>query len=153
MPLLECRDLAFSYPTDVQALAGVTLSIEPGESVAIVGRNGSGKTTLVKHWNGLLTPQLGAVWVDGQPVAGREPADLAPLVGLVFQNPGDQIFQSRVTEEVSFGLRQLGLRGPELATQAAAALAERALRPAGGEPLTLDDAAVMLRQVTGRAAA
>jgi energy-coupling factor transport system ATP-binding protein len=127
MPLLECRDLVFSYPNGVQALAGVTLSVEPGESVAIVGRNGSGKTTLVKHWNGLLTPQLGTVWVDQQAVAGREPADLAPLVGLVFQNPSDQIFQSRVTEEVSFGLRQLGLRGTELAQRAGAALAETGL--------------------------
>jgi energy-coupling factor transport system ATP-binding protein len=124
MPLLECRDLVFAYPNGVQALAGVSLSVEAGEAVAIVGSNGSGKTTLVKHLNGLLAPQSGFVWVDGQPLGKREPADLAPLVGLVFQNPSDQIFQSRVDEEVKFGLRQLGLRGQALADRAMAALEE-----------------------------
>lgn len=119
--------MVFSYPQGVQALAGVTWRVEAGESVAIVGRNGSGKTTLVKHLNGLLAPQSGSVWVDGQAVAGREPAELAPHVGLVFQNPSDQIFQSRVDEEVSFGLRQLGLRGQALTDRAAAALAETGL--------------------------
>jgi energy-coupling factor transport system ATP-binding protein len=125
--MLECRDLVFSYPHSGPALAGVNWSVEPGEAVAIVGRNGSGKTTLAKHLNGLLAPQAGSVWVDGQAVAGREPAELAPLVGLVFQNPSDQIFQSRVDEEVSFGLRQLGLRGDVLAERVRAALADTSL--------------------------
>lgn len=123
MPLIEIRELAFSYPNGIQALRGVNLTIEDGESVGIVGRNGSGKTTLVKHFNALFTPQSGSVLVEGQRTVDREPADLAAIIGLVFQNPSDQIFKSRVWDEVAFGVRQLGFDGSELESRVSAALA------------------------------
>jgi len=114
MPILEVRELFFAYPNGVRALNGVSLVVEPGEAVAIVGRNGSGKTTLVKHFNNLLTAQQGTILVNGQPGVGREPAELAATLGIVFQNPADQIFQSKVRDEVGFGLLRLGASGSEL---------------------------------------
>lgn len=124
MPLLECRDLEFKYPNGVQALAGVSLEVEAGQSIAIVGRNGSGKTTLVKHFNGLLVPQQGSVSIEGSPILNRDPAELAPIVGLVFQNPSDQIFQGRVWDEIGFGVKQLGFTGKAFDDRVNAALAE-----------------------------
>ena len=120
--ILEVDDLSFAYSNGVQALQGVSLSVEAGEAVAIIGRNGSGKTTLVKHFNGLLTSQQGTVFVDGQPLGALQPAQLASTIGLVFQNPSDQIFLGRVWDEVAFGARQLGLRGGELEQRVAYAL-------------------------------
>jgi energy-coupling factor transport system ATP-binding protein len=122
MPILEVRDLFFAYPNGVQALNGVSLVIEPGETVAIVGRNGSGKTTLVKHFNSLLTAEQGSIWVNGQSVFGREPAELAASLGIVFQNPADQIFQSKVQDEVGFGPLRLGATGPALLSRIKVAL-------------------------------
>ena len=101
------RGLVHSYPGGVTALRGVDLTIEPGESVAIVGQNGSGKTTLVKHFNGLLRPAAGSVVVGGEALGTRRVSDLAGQVGFVFQNPDDQLFQSRVDREVAFGPRNL----------------------------------------------
>jgi len=114
MTLLQVEELCFAYPGGVQALNGVNLSIAAGEGVAIIGRNGSGKTTLVKHFNGLLQPSAGRVLVNGEPTAGREPAELAPAIGLVFQNPDDQIFSTRVWDEVAFGPRNLGCSPEEI---------------------------------------
>lgn len=130
MSLLECKELEFTYPNGVHALAGVSFAVEAGESLAIVGRNGSGKTTLVKHLNGLLTPSSGSVLIDGQPILKRDPAELAPIVGLVFQNPSDQIFQARVWDEVAFGVKQLGMVGQALEDRVANALAEVGLSTA-----------------------
>ena len=98
----------------VTALEGVTLALPPGQRVALVGQNGSGKTTLVRHLNGLLRPTSGRVVVGGEDAAGRTVAQLAGLVGLVFQDPSRQIFAGTVRAEVEFGPRNLGLRGAEL---------------------------------------
>jgi energy-coupling factor transport system ATP-binding protein len=106
---IEVRGLAHRYPGGIEAVRGVSLSIAPGETVAIVGQNGSGKTTLVKHLNGLLRPDAGSVLLDGRDIAQRRVSDLARLVGFVFQNPDDQLFNSRVDKEVGFGPRNLGL--------------------------------------------
>jgi energy-coupling factor transport system ATP-binding protein len=131
MPAVECAGLTFTYPGGVRALDGVDLLVEAGEAVAIVGQNGSGKTTLIRHLNGLISPSEGSVTVGGRAVAGTEPADLAPVIGLVFQNPGDQIFQSKVIDEVSFGVRQLGLAEDVIATRVATALGQVGLATAG----------------------
>jgi energy-coupling factor transport system ATP-binding protein len=104
---IEVHGLVHRYPGGVEAVRGVNLTIEPGESVAIVGQNGSGKTTLVKHFNGLLRADEGSVTVDGQALGSRRVSDLAGQVGFVFQNPDDQLFQSRVDREVGFGPRNL----------------------------------------------
>lgn len=105
---ITITDLTFTYPSGVQALRGITLTIEPGAAVAIVGENGAGKTTLVKHFNGLLRPGGGSVMVGEWDTRKYSVAKLASRVGYVFQNPDDQLFERTVLKEVSFGPRNLG---------------------------------------------
>ncbi len=131
--MIEVRELVFIYPDGTRAINGVSLSIERGEAVAIVGQNGSGKSTLVKHLNGLLRPTEGAVLLDGGATVGRRVAQLAAQVGLVFQDPDRQIFAGRVRAEVSFGPRNLGLRGSELDAAVDGALAAVGLDGAASE--------------------
>jgi energy-coupling factor transport system ATP-binding protein len=106
---LEIHNLVHRYPGGIEAVRGVSLSIAPGEAVAIVGQNGSGKTTLVKHLNGLLRPHSGSAFVGGVDIAATPVSDLASTVGFVFQDPDDQLFNSRVDKEVGFGPRNLRL--------------------------------------------
>jgi energy-coupling factor transport system ATP-binding protein len=105
---ISTSDLTFTYPSGVQALRGVSLTLVSGESVAIVGENGAGKTTLVKHFNGLLRPTGGSVSVGEWNAATVSVAKLASRVGYVFQNPDDQLFERSVIKEASFGPRNLG---------------------------------------------
>jgi energy-coupling factor transport system ATP-binding protein len=114
--------VAFTYPSGVRALDGVTLAIEAGEAVAVIGQNGSGKSTLVRHLNGLLRPERGRVLVQGADIRGRHVAEIARQVGLAFQDPDRQIFAGRVRAEVAFGPRNLGVRGPDLDAAVAGAL-------------------------------
>jgi energy-coupling factor transport system ATP-binding protein len=107
--------LVHRYTNGPEAVRGVSLTIQPGESVAILGQNGSGKTTLVKHLNGLLRPAEGRVLLGGEPTDGRSVAELAGTVGFVFQNPDDQLFERSVEREVAFGPRNLGLTAPDVA--------------------------------------
>lgn len=100
----------------VRALDGVGLRVAAGERVALVGQNGSGKTTLVRHLNGLLRPTSGRVLLDGADASARTVAQLARSVGLVFQDPDQQIFAGSVRAEVEFGPRNLQLRGSQLRT-------------------------------------
>ncbi|MCX6642079.1 MAG: energy-coupling factor transporter ATPase, partial [Candidatus Bathyarchaeota archaeon] len=109
-PLIQINDLFFSYPSGVEAIKGVTLNISNGEYVAIMGENGAGKTTLVKHLNGLLKPKHGKIIIDGTDVSKVSVATLARKVGLVFQNPDDQLFAEDVEEELSFALRNFGFK-------------------------------------------
>jgi energy-coupling factor transport system ATP-binding protein len=105
---IEIRDLEFTYPTGVQALRGISLIIESGEQVAIVGQNGAGKTTLVKHLNGLLRPTSGYVRIGDWDTKEHAVAKMARRVGYVFQNPDEQLFSKTVGVEVAFGPRNLG---------------------------------------------
>jgi energy-coupling factor transport system ATP-binding protein len=123
MNALRTERLVHVYDGGVRALDGVDVAIEAGERVALIGQNGSGKTTLVRHFNGLLRPTEGRVFVGDDDAAGRTVARLAHSVGLVFQDPDRQIFRSGVRSEVEFGPRNLGLRGTELAAAVDAALA------------------------------
>jgi len=120
---IDIEGVTFDYPDGTRALAGVDLTIRPGERVAIVGRNGSGKSTLVRQLNGLLRPTLGRVLLDGSDTKGRHVAELARTVGLLFQNPDRQIFAGSVRGEVAFGPRNLGRRGAELDRAVEGALA------------------------------
>ncbi len=111
-PILEVKDAYYTYPSGVQALKGVSISVDRGEFVAIMGENGAGKTTLVKHFNGLLKPQKGQVFLDGVDVSVATVASLARKLGLVFQNPDDQLFAEDVEEEISFALKNFGFEKP-----------------------------------------
>ena len=112
--MIRCQGLVHVYPGGTRALDGVDLEIKAGERVAIIGQNGSGKSTLVLHWNGLLRPTSGSVFVDGRATEGQRVAALARSVGLTFQDPDRQIFAGRIRTEVGFGARNLGLRGAAL---------------------------------------
>jgi energy-coupling factor transport system ATP-binding protein len=111
--LIQLEDVSFSYDGVYSALAGVSLQIDDGESVAIMGNNGAGKTTLVKHFNGLLRPNQGRVIVNGVDARRRSVAELSKEIGLVWQNPDHQLFLDTVTKEIVFGLRNLGFSTEE----------------------------------------
>lgn len=111
---IEISDLQFIYPTGVQALFGISLTIDSGEQVAIIGQNGSGKTTLVKHLNGLLQPTSGYVRIGDWDTKKQSVAKLARRVGYVFQNPDEQLFSKNVGMEVAFGPRNLGYTGEQV---------------------------------------
>ncbi|SDF36373.1 cobalt/nickel transport system ATP-binding protein [Blastococcus aurantiacus] len=121
-PSLLVEDVAFAYPDGHQALYGVDLRIEPGERVALLGPNGAGKTTLVLHLNGILRPGRGTISVAGLPVTKTNLREVRRRVGIVFQDPDDQLFMPTVGEDVAFGPRNLGLPEPEVAARVAAAL-------------------------------
>jgi energy-coupling factor transport system ATP-binding protein len=106
--MIEVQEVYFKYPSGVEALKGVSLTIQDGEFVAIMGENGAGKTTLVKHFNGLLKPTKGRVLVDGVETTKVSVANLARKVGFVFQNPDHQLFSETVEEEIAFALKNFG---------------------------------------------
>jgi energy-coupling factor transport system ATP-binding protein len=112
--IIRVRDLWYRYTEDIVALKGVTLDIDDGDFLAVIGQNGSGKTTLVKHFNGLHRPSSGRVHVGERDTQDLDVGELARTVGLVFQNPDHQIFCPTTREEVAFGPKNLGLRGQEL---------------------------------------
>jgi energy-coupling factor transport system ATP-binding protein len=108
--MIDAKELYFTYPSGVEALKGISMIIRDGEFVAIMGQNGAGKTTLVKHFNGLLKPTKGQVFVDGVDVSKVSVATLSKNVGFVFQNPDHQLFSETVEEEISFALRNFGFK-------------------------------------------
>ena len=101
------ESLVHRYPNGIEAVRDVSLSIEPGEAVVILGQNGSGKTTLVKHFNGLLRPASGRVLLDGEATEGVPVDQIAATIGFVFQNPDEQLFERSVEREVAFGPKNL----------------------------------------------
>jgi energy-coupling factor transporter ATP-binding protein EcfA2 len=107
-PIIQTKDLRFSYTPDVEVLHGIDLNIYKGQFVSIVGRNGSGKTTIVKHFNGLYKPTSGHVIVKGVDTKKTTVADLSKFVGYCFQNPDHQIFSSVVIDELAYGPKNLG---------------------------------------------
>jgi cobalt/nickel transport system ATP-binding protein len=113
-PVLDVRGLAYAYPDGHQALYGVNLHVHRGERVALLGPNGAGKTTLVLHLNGILTAGVGSVEVSGLPVARENLLEVRRRVGVVFQDPDDQLFMPSVRDDVAFGPANLGLRGSAL---------------------------------------
>ncbi|MDG4792847.1 ABC transporter ATP-binding protein [Micromonospora sp. WMMD1082] len=124
-PSLDVRGVRYAYPDGHVALHGVDLTVARGERVALLGPNGAGKTTLVLHLNGILTPTEGDIVVGGLAV-NRDRARLAEIrrrVGIVFQDPDDQLFLPTVAEDVAFGPANLGLRGAELTARVDEALA------------------------------
>lgn len=126
-PSLLIENLAFAYPDGNQALYGVNLKIEKGERVALLGPNGAGKTTLVMHMNGIHPTAHGKVEVAGQLVDSKNKAAIKEIrskVGIVFQDPDDQLFMPTVGEDVAFGPYNMGKRGAELDQIVADSLAQ-----------------------------
>jgi cobalt/nickel transport system ATP-binding protein len=114
---LLIEELAFAYPDGNQALFGVNLKINKGERVALLGPNGAGKTTLVMHLNGILSTLHGKVFVAGKLVDSKDKEGLKQIrskVGIVFQDPDDQLFMPTVGQDVAFGPYNMGLRDTEL---------------------------------------
>lgn len=114
MSTVELRGVEFSYPDGRVALRGVDLSVAAGERVALLGPNGSGKTTLALHLNGILRASAGSMTVAGLELDDANLSEIRRRVGLVFQDPNDQLFMPTVREDVAFGPANLGLTGEEL---------------------------------------
>jgi cobalt transport protein ATP-binding subunit len=108
--MIEAQDIHFTYPNGVEALKGISLTIQNGEFVAIMGQNGAGKTTLVKHFNGLLKPTKGKALIDEVDTTKVSVATLARNVGFVFQNPDHQLFSETVEDEIAFALKNFGFK-------------------------------------------
>ncbi len=118
---IEVSDLKFSYPDGHVALRGVSFRIAPGEKVALVGPNGAGKSTLLLHLNGLLRGE-GRITVCGLPLTTENLARVRRMVGLVFQNPEDQLFSPTVFDDVAYGPIYQGLDEAEVRQRVAQAL-------------------------------
>jgi len=113
-PAVRVRGLHYSYPDGHMALDGIDLDVEPGERVALLGPNGAGKTTLMLHLNGVLTASAGAVEIGGTVLARNTLRDIRRRVGLVFQDPDDQLFMPTLAQDVAFGPANFGIEGDAL---------------------------------------
>ncbi|WP_458402933.1 energy-coupling factor ABC transporter ATP-binding protein [Methanobrevibacter sp.] len=113
---LETKNLSFTYPDKTQALKNVNIQIKKGEKIAIMGPNGAGKSTLFSHFNGLSEPTSGHVEIDGEKIVFErdELLKVRQKVGIVFQDPNDQLFAPTVKEDVAFGPMNLGLEYEEV---------------------------------------
>jgi cobalt transport protein ATP-binding subunit len=120
---LQVTGLTYAYPDGHRALHGVDLRVAPGERVALLGPNGAGKTTLVLHLNGILRASAGRVAVGGLPVAPAHLKEIRRRVGIVFQDPDDQLFMPTVGDDVAFGPANFGVTGAALRERVDAALA------------------------------
>ncbi|WP_407442507.1 energy-coupling factor ABC transporter ATP-binding protein [Rhodococcus sp. (in: high G+C Gram-positive bacteria)] len=121
-PAVELEAVQHVYPDGRHALRGIDLAVEPGERVAVLGPNGSGKTTLMLHLNGVLAPSSGTVRIGGTPVTRSTLRGIRSRVGLVFQNPDDQLFMPTVSQDVAFGPANFGVSEPELGSRVQSAL-------------------------------
>lgn len=112
--IVEVQDLTHTYADGTAAVRGISFRIHHGESVAVVGANGAGKSTLLLHLNGFLTPQKGVVRIGDFPLTKGTLRDIRRTVGMIFQDPDDQLFMPTVAEDVAFGPLNLGLPPEEV---------------------------------------
>ncbi|MCE0535604.1 energy-coupling factor ABC transporter ATP-binding protein [Kineosporia rhizophila] len=133
-PAVAVEGLRFSYPDGHAALDGVDLTVQRGERLAVLGPNGAGKTTLALHLNGILRPTDGSVRIDGVPVVKENLQQIRRRVGLVFQDPDDQLFMPTVREDIAFGPRNLGLSAAETAARVESALEKVGLTDLADRP-------------------
>jgi cobalt/nickel transport system ATP-binding protein len=114
MTRLLLKDLTYTYPDGTEAISGINLSIAKAEFAGILGYNGSGKTTLLKIMDGLLKDFQGSVFLDGVDIRGLAPREIYRKMGIVFQNPNDQLFAPTVFEDVAFGPMNMGFTEKEV---------------------------------------
>ena len=126
MSVLDIDDISFSYPDGTMVLNGLSLAVAAGESVAILGPNGAGKTTLLLQLIRILHPETGTITVDGIELADESAREVRRRIGMVFQDPDDQLFMPSVREDVAFGPANFGHNGDELE-----AIVDRALAQVG----------------------
>ena len=122
MIMLKVEGLRYRYPDGTNALNGVNIDVAKGEFLAILGANGSGKTTLLKHLNGLLKPTVGSIILDGKKLSELKPTEVFRKVGMVFQDPNDQLLAPSVEEDVAFGPLNLNLKYDEIMSRVMNAL-------------------------------
>ena len=132
--IVQVEDLSYSYPDGTKALNGVSFLVTHGEPVAVVGANGAGKSTLLLHLNGYLTPQAGRVRIGDFPLTKETIKNIRKAVGMVFQNPDDQLFMPTVSDDVAFGPLNLGLPEEEVVRRVADALERVGVRELGDRP-------------------
>jgi cobalt/nickel transport system ATP-binding protein len=111
---IEVINLTYTYPDGTKAIENINLTIKKGENLAILGPNGAGKSTLLHHFNGLMMPASGKVYVLGKEVTKKNLEEIRQKVGLVFQDPDDQLFARTVSQDVAFGPTNLGLPKSEI---------------------------------------
>ncbi|HOO37820.1 MAG TPA: ABC transporter ATP-binding protein [Deltaproteobacteria bacterium] len=121
--IVEAHDLEYTYPDGTRALYGVSFRITHGESVGLVGANGAGKSTLLQHLSGCLFPVSGTVHIGDFPLTKRNVDDVRRHVGMIFQDPDDQLFMPSVFEDVAFGPLNLGMPPQEVEKRVMDALA------------------------------
>lgn len=109
MHLIETRNLCYSYPGSVKALEDINFIAPRNSRIAVMGSNGAGKSTLFKHFNGIFRATSGSVLIRGEPITKANIREVRKFVGIVFQNPDDQIFAPTVAQDVAFGPTNLGL--------------------------------------------
>jgi len=120
--LIEAREVCFAYPQGADVLNGISFRITHGEAVGLIGGNGAGKSTLLLHLNGFLTPRGGEIRIGDTPLTAQTVAAVRRTVGVVFQDPDDQLFMPTVAEDVAFGPLNLGLPMDEVERRVAVAL-------------------------------
>ncbi len=133
-PAAEVHNVSFAYPDGTKALRGISCRMEAGEAVGLVGGNGAGKSTLLQHLNGGLMPSSGAVRIGGKPVTRDTLAEIRREVGMVFQDPDDQLFMPTVFDDVAFGPLNLELPADEVKTRVHAALERVGMPHLSGRP-------------------
>lgn len=123
----DAESLVFRYPGGPAVLDGLSLAVAPGERLGIIGPSGAGKSTFLLHLNGVLLPESGVVRIDGEPVAKHNLRRIRERVGIVFQNPDDQLFSPTVAEDIAFGPRNLRCPPEEVRERVATAVAQMRL--------------------------
>lgn len=133
---IRTEQLHYTYEDGTEALKGVELEIEKGERIAVMGSNGSGKSTFFLHLNGVLKPKKGTVYIDGQPIdySRKGLLEVRRKVGIVFQDPDNQLFSANVIQEISFGPLNLGIPEDRVREMVKQTVAELGITPFQEKP-------------------